>query len=576
MKYFNRKKKWRIQILAFLGIVALVCGCVLSPGITRVYADTGLHFLNRVSNLRTLSVRIAWGADHSENLPESVACALFSDQSEEPLTTFTLSGADASETEGGAVTWEKTLADEYPVYNGEGNVISYRIEASDADHHHYSVSVQENERSYQNLDFYVPSETIQNGESYLLADGDEGSVSLFEGTRDEGGAAVKVAACVISGDGCAIRGADGENYQRYIAVQKQGESDGEYSAALDGITWTAEQDASGAFSLINHATGNRLPYSSGDGGSVLFKRIVPAEMPVEFAQTVFSLKQEGDQAEHNQTEKNQDQTAEGPQEEADDSDSGAQIKSAVRAVSRTGSVDSSAGKRTITIKKTWTGENGDTSRRPDSLEFILYTDDPSNPLTTVTLSADHAKDSTTWEYTLPDAYPIYDASGNVIEYHMIENLSDSDMKYYRLNESSGSSTLQTGYSGVSVYVPVSEIEDGTDYLAADGSDGAVKLLRAEAYQTDGVLTTAEGAVNVLSDRTLTGEDGGSYSRYILMKDTYYKTLGGQPVYDTDFMTWRAHMQDGGAVLTSNAYRLWGLEDSKFEKRGRRLDTVERA
>ena len=234
------------------------------------------------------------------------------------------------------------------------------------------------------------------------------------------------------------------------------------------------------------------------------------------------------------------------------------------ATSSLSSADSSVGERTITIIKKWSGENGDTSKRPKSLEFILYTVDPAHPLTTVTLSAANAKDGTTWEYSLPNKYPIYDSSGNMIQYHMIENMPDSVAANYRINDASTSSNFQAGYSDASVYVPVNKIEEGVDYLVADGNAGAVKLLRAEAYQTNGVLTTADGAINVLNDRVLTGKDGTPYAKYILTKDAFYKTLGGQSVYDTDFMTWRAQIENGGAVLKSNAYRLWGLEESNNE------------
>lgn len=627
MKHFKKKKKWGVRILALLGIAVLISGCVLLPGISSVYADTKvsaessenksedlqgedsetvasssaseqkindkktdaadnseitenkksvdsdkagqtdsahgssdtqmkknsaqtaeLKILSRLSNFRKIAVQVSWKQDGTEGKPKYITCTLFSNQSKKPLETFKLSAANASKKKNGAIVWARTLSDQYPVYNEKGDVISYHIEAKDPENNDYSVTIHENQNMYQNLDFYVPSKKIQEGESYLLADADEGRVSLYKSAPNQTGSAGKITASVISGDSYVICGTDGKKYQTYIASQRPEENKTAYTAAMKQITWTAHRDASGAYFLVNMASREKLAYPAGDSPYVLFQKTVPKEMPVKSAETEFSLTRKEDS-----------------QQETGNKNNITTKKSFVlNAKSSLNSTDSSKGKRTITISKTWTGENGDTSKRPDSLEFILYTDDPSKPLKTVTLTASNAVDDVTWKYTLPETYPIYDSSGKMIEYHMIENISSSDTAYYRLDESSSSSTLQTGYSGTSVYVPVTKIEDGTDYLVADSSAGAVKLLRAEASQTDGVLTTAEGAVNVLSDRTLTGEDGSSYSRYILIKGAYYKTLGGQPVYDTDFMIWKAHAQNGGAVLTSNAYRLWGLEDSNNE------------
>jgi hypothetical protein len=540
-----------------------------------------LRIPDSLPSLRTISVQVSWKPDEIEKKPESITCTVFSDQSEAPVVTYSLSEADASETDDGTIVWSKTLPDHFPVYSKEGSIITYRIDAVDSDRQKYTVSVQENQNLYQNLNFYVPSESIKEGDDYLLADSVKGTVSLYKSLSSGGGKPEKISAGVLTGDGYSVRDQEGNSFQSFLVIQGStlGTDDSTYVSALNQVTWSAQKDAAGNDSLINCASNENLPYPLQDSHFILFHKITPLEMPVENATSEFSLTREDDDPQntenHSKEIESEDIFAESQTENvtenqtesiSEEGNSGKARMFSIRAMRRLKSTDSSAGKRTITIKKTWEGENGDTSKRPDSLEFILYTDNPSQPLKTVSLTKANATNSTTWEYTLPEQYPIYDSSGNMIEYHMIENMSDSDMTYYRMSDSSSSSTLQTGYSGVSVFVPVSEIEDGTDYLVTDGNDGAVSLFRAEAPQTDGVLTTAAGTVNVLSDRILTGEDGTAYSRYILIKDTYYKTLGGEQVNDTDFMTWRAHAHNNGTVLTSNAYRLWGLEDSGDENR----------
>jgi len=543
-------------------------------------------------NYRTVDVRITW-ADETEKKPKTITCTLLSDQSDEALTVCELSEADASEAEDGTITWSKTLPEQFPVYSQNGDMISYRIEAVDSDNRSYSARVEESQTQYQNLYFYIPAETIKEGDDYLLADEAEGNASLYISVSNEDGQSEKISARVITGEGFTVRDQEGESSQSFFAIRSSNPqiNSNVYLSALNQVTWRTQKDASGACFLVNCNSGESLSYPLQNGRYVLFHKVTPTEMPVENAASGFLLTREEKDPQDTEslseeskskgifteslTEEPTESITEEPTESvtesqtesiSEESNSGKTRMFSMRAMRRLNSTDSSAGKRTITIKKTWEGENGDTSKRPDSLEFILYTDDPSQPLKTVSLTKANATNSTTWEYTLPEQYPIYDTSGNMIEYHMIENMSDTDMAYYRMNDSSSTSTLQTGYSGVSVYVPVIEIEDGADYLVTDGSDGAVSLFRAEAPQTDGVLTTAAGTVNVLSDRTLTGEDGTAYSRYILIKDTYYKTLGGEPINDADFMTWRAHAHNNGTILTSNAYRLWGLEDSGDENR----------
>lgn len=120
-------------------------------------------------NYRTVDVRITW-ADETEKKPKTITCTLLSDQSDEALTVCELSEADASEAEDGTITWSKTLPEQFPVYSQNGDMISYRIEAVDSDNRSYSARVEESQTQYQNLYFYIPAETIKEGDDYLLAD----------------------------------------------------------------------------------------------------------------------------------------------------------------------------------------------------------------------------------------------------------------------------------------------------------------------------------------------------------------------------------------------------------------------
>jgi hypothetical protein len=74
-----------------------------------------LRIPDSLPSLRTISVQVSWKPDEIEKKPESITCTVFSDQSEAPVVTYSLSEADASETDDGTIVWSKTLPDHFPV-----------------------------------------------------------------------------------------------------------------------------------------------------------------------------------------------------------------------------------------------------------------------------------------------------------------------------------------------------------------------------------------------------------------------------------------------------------------------------
>lgn len=214
--------------------------------------------------------------------------------------------------------------------------------------------------------------------------------------------------------------------------------------------------------------------------------------------------------------------------------------------------------RTILVQKKWRGDSEES--RPDNVTFYLYQEEDKEPIATITLSKADAVEGNEniWETAFPGKYPIYDNAGKEIKYSVRED----DITGYRSVQDGVDTTTSEGYKNVSVFVPVTEIIQGQEYLVSSGIEGNVSLYRAEAYQTDGILSTEEGMVQAIKDGRIIEEalQDGTYiphSSYILISD---ETINGEKA--TDYMTWRAAVSDNGsAVLSSSCYRLWGEKES---------------
>lgn len=259
----------------------------------------------------------------------------------------------------------------------------------------------------------------------------------------------------------------------------------------------------------------------------------------------------------------------------------------------------SYGGKTISVSKGWRGDETSTDNRPQAVTFNLYASNATEPIDTLTLTKKDVTMSggSTWKGTFAGKYPLYDNNGEKITYTVTEasvtakdkngqdkvyklddnqtvtypvykNGSVVESPTYRCVQNSDDTTTSEGYENVSAFVPVTQIEDGVDYLVSSGNNGNVKIYRAEAYQTDNMLATAEGDVSAVVDgRKIEGinSDGTTteYSDYILVGDDETgAAVGNDGKYLTDYMTWRAqYVNNNTCVLASNFYRLCGLVEN---------------
>lgn len=259
--------------------------------------------------------------------------------------------------------------------------------------------------------------------------------------------------------------------------------------------------------------------------------------------------------------------------------------------------DETYGGKTISVSKTWRGDETTADNRPQAVTFELYASNSSDPVDTLTLTADNVTVSggSTWKGTFDKKYPIYDSNGEKITYTVREasvtaadktgnsityKLDDDQTVTYPVYDAKGklvesptyrcvqngdNTTTSDGYENVSAFVPVTELEEGVDYLVSSGNSGNVNIYRAEAYQTDNMIATSDGDVSAVSGgRTIEGlnSDGTttSYKNYILVADDETgAAVGEDGKYLTDYMTWRAqYVNNNTGVLASNFYRLCGL------------------
>ena len=262
------------------------------------------------------------------------------------------------------------------------------------------------------------------------------------------------------------------------------------------------------------------------------------------------------------------------------------------------------GGKTVTVSKHWKGDSTTADKRPDGVTFELYASNSDKAIATLTLTASDVTTTggSTWKGSFDGKYPLYDEDGKEITYTVREvsitakNSSGKATTYkldddqtvtyptkfdkdgkttesatYRAVQDSDDTTTSEGYENVSAFVPVTKIEEGEDYLIASGNQGNVKLYRAEAYQTDNMITTGDGDVSaVVGGRTIEGlnSDGTktTYSNYILVGDDETgAAVGNDGKYLTDYMTWRAnYVSNNTGVFASNFYRLCGLVEEGNE------------
>ena len=261
--------------------------------------------------------------------------------------------------------------------------------------------------------------------------------------------------------------------------------------------------------------------------------------------------------------------------------------------------DESFGGKTISVEKKWKGDETTTANRPDIVTFELYASNSENSIATLELSKNDVttSGSNTWKGSFEGKYPLYDSEGKEITYTVKEasvtakDASGNEKVYpfdnsqtvtysvykngklaesptYRSVQDRDDSSTTEGYENVSVFVPVTKIEEGIDYLAVSGKSGNVNAYRAEAYQTDKMIATANGDISATANgRVIEGlnSDGTvtDYKNYILIADEETKAaVGNDGKYLTDYMTWRANYVDGNTcVLASNFYRLCGLVEN---------------
>lgn len=199
----------------------------------------------------------------------------------------------------------------------------------------------------------------------------------------------------------------------------------------------------------------------------------------------------------------------------------------------------------VSVTKLWTGDAE--YNRPESVTFDLVLDD--KVLETITLTA--ADD---WKGSFSNHYPAYklDQNGN----YVYDEKGDKVLLNYSVRERSVEN-YKPGYSyktnhtlvdskSVHLFVPATELKAGEQYIAVSSNQiGSQKIFRAEAYQTDKMLSSQI----LVSDRTIKDKDGNVYNNSILMDD-------GDGTYDG--LLWNAYDAGNNCVyLFSNVYEIWG-------------------
>lgn len=267
-------------------------------------------------------------------------------------------------------------------------------------------------------------------------------------------------------------------------------------------------------------------------------------------------------------------------------------------------VDETFGGKIISVEKSWKGDETTVANRPDTITFELYASNSKTAIATLQLSKDNVlvSGSNTWKGSFEGKYPLYDDEGNEITYTVKEvsvTMKDSkgnakvypldsnqtvtypvykngsliESPIYRCVQDSDDTSTVEGYENVSVFVPVKDVEEGNDYLVVSGNSGNVNAYRAEAYQTDKMIATADGDISAITNGQViegVNSDGTTtnYRNYILIADDETgAAVGNDGKYLTDYMTWRAQLVTNNKfVLASNFYRLCGLVENNNENK----------
>lgn len=199
----------------------------------------------------------------------------------------------------------------------------------------------------------------------------------------------------------------------------------------------------------------------------------------------------------------------------------------------------------FSVDKTWTGDAS--YNRPESVTFDLYLDDQVIDSLTLTASDD-------WKGNFDNHYPAYKLDENG-EYVLDEKgekvllnykIKEREVTDYKASYSTNTYQNTVDTSKIHLFVPAKELKAGEKYIVVSSNDpGEQKIYRAEAYQTDKMLSSKVK----ISDGSVKGEDGTTYNNYILFNDEDDSYEG---------LLWNAYSAgDNSYYMFSNVYELWG-------------------
>lgn len=199
----------------------------------------------------------------------------------------------------------------------------------------------------------------------------------------------------------------------------------------------------------------------------------------------------------------------------------------------------------VSVDKTWTGDAE--YNRPESITLDLYLDD--QVIDTLTLTAEDD-----WKGSFDNHYPAYKLNSDGT-YALDENgeriplnyqVKERDVTNYKAAYSQETYRTTVDSSSVHLFVPATELKAGEQYIVVSSNQpGQQKIYRAEAYQTDKMLSSQV----TVSDKSIKDKDGNIYDNYILMND-------GDGSYDG--LLWNAYETGQGSYyMFSNIYEIWG-------------------
>ena len=143
----------------------------------------------------------------------------------------------------------------------------------------------------------------------------------------------------------------------------------------------------------------------------------------------------------------------------------------------------------VSVDKTWTGDAE--YNRPESITLDLYLDD--QVIDTLTLTAEDD-----WKGSFDNHYPAYKLDSNGT-YALDENgeriplnyqVKERDVTNYKAAYSQETYRTTVDSSSVHLFVPATELKAGEQYIVVSSNQpGQQKIYRAEAYQTDKMLSS---------------------------------------------------------------------------------------